>query len=172
MGEDEVIALLREIRDLLRDKPKIKGPRVYDELSPATQIRRAYFEAFEREFGTKPIGWGARENGQATQWVKSIPLQDALRLTALYPSWDDPYVSRAGHPFNLLIAKWASLDAWSTRADKLIDKVARGQAMEQIAVRRRGEEKELDFELNRRRRERDQDHDPTLLDQVPVQLEK
>lgn len=91
-------------------------------------------EAYRKEFGKEYPGWGAKENGQASGWLKSVSLERALGYCRAYPIWNEPQISRLGHPFGLLIAKYVQLDAWLHHPDQIADKMASGRAYEKVLV--------------------------------------
>lgn len=100
--------------------------------TPASQIRSCFLEAYQKEFGKEYPGWGAKEFGQAASWLRSVPLQKALDYCRLYPQWNDPWVSKQGHPFGILVAQYVKLDAWNDRPQQLVDKMVLGRAREKV----------------------------------------
>jgi len=69
--------------------------------------------SYEKAYNYPYAGWGARESGQAKNWLKSCPLEKALTLCRFYPHWKaDLQCVRAAHPFGMLVQRWVSLYAW------------------------------------------------------------
>jgi len=122
----------------LADKPPAVGP------SPISEIRTSFLESFEKEFGRSYPGWGVKENGQAKAWLKSVSVETAKELCRLYPKWNDPWVTKQGHPFGILVAQYVQLDAWSKSHRILVDKIAKGRAVEAVDIKKAVQLEELD----------------------------
>jgi hypothetical protein len=113
--------------------------------APVAELRNAFLESYKAEFKRDYPGWGAKENGMAAKWLKSISLENAKRLCALYPKWNDPWVTKQGHPLGILMAQYVQLDAWAQSSKHLIQKIAAGKAAENIDLKRA-----VDFEESKR----------------------
>jgi len=112
-------------------KPKAKPkPKKDSPPSSVARVREAFLNSYKSTFGKEYPGWGAPEYGKATQWLKSIPLEKALEYCALYPHWNDPWVTKCGHTFGILVSKYVQLDAWVSRAPQILEKMALGRATE------------------------------------------
>ena len=105
-------------------------------------VKNEFLESYKREFGHDYPGWGAKENSQASSWLRSVPIAKAIDLCRLYPKWNDPWVTKQGHPFGILITQYVQLDAWAMSSEKRIQKIAEGKAMENITVKRAIEREE------------------------------
>lgn len=126
---------------------KKKEPRQADpsDPTPVTLVKNAFLESYRKEFKREYAGWGAKENGQAANWLKSVSLESAKRLCELYPQWNDPTVTRSGHPFGFLVSQYVQLDAWAHNPKQLIRKIAAGKAAENVDLKRA-----VDFEEMKR----------------------
>lgn len=102
-------------------------------VSQVTQIRDCFIEAYKKEFQKNYPGWGAKENAQAKSWLRSISIDQALEYCRHYPKWNDPWISRNGHPFGILVSQYVKLDAWSHRPESVIKKMAAGRVAEKNA---------------------------------------
>ena len=115
------------------------------EPSHVSQVKKAFLESYKKEFKRDYPGWGAKENGMASKWLKSVSLDDAKRLCDLYPKWNDPWVTKQGHPLGILMAQYVQLDAWAQSTPQLIKKIAAGKAAENVDLKRA-----VDFEEMKR----------------------
>jgi ribosomal protein L13E len=102
--------------------------------TPTAQIRKSFLDAYRKEFGKDYPGWGAKENSQAANWIRSISLEKALEYCAFYPKWNDPWVTNNGHAFGILVSQYVKLDAWLSRPDQIIAKIAEGKAHERVRI--------------------------------------
>lgn len=134
------------------------GPAPLDK-SPVTDIKYAFLESFKLEFGRMYPGWGVKENSQAKQWLRSVPIETAIRLCTLYPKWNDPWVTERGHTFGLLVAKYVELDAWAQSSDLLIEKIARGRAVRTNELKRAIEREDMRVGVEQRAKEIEGDND-------------
>lgn len=106
--------------------------------------------AYERAYNYPYAGWGARENAQAKNWLKSCPLEKAVTLCKFYPHWKgDLQCVRAAHPFTMLVQRWVALYAWVQDEHaqryrefyaRVEDRINYKSAEENINVRRLAEE--------------------------------
>lgn len=131
----------------VKKNKKQKEPRQANpsDSTPVTLVKEAFFENYQKEFKREYTGWGPKEYRQATNWLKSVSLETAKRLCALYPKWNDPWVTKQGHPFGILIAQYVQLDAWAQNSKQLIAKIAAGKAAENVDLKRA-----VDFEEMKR----------------------
>lgn len=84
-------------------KPKKKQPpKAATGLTPVAQIGRLFKSEYLKRFGHEYPMWGAGENSMAAHWLKSISIERALDLIPKYFAWNDPFVVKAGHPFEIL----------------------------------------------------------------------
>jgi hypothetical protein len=104
--------------------------------SPVTLVKKAFCESYEKEFSRSYTGWGAKEASQAKTWLKSVSLEKACELCRLYPKWNDRWVTERGHPFGLLTTKYVELDSWAHSHEKLIQKIAIGEAVKTNQLKR------------------------------------
>tara|TARA_R110000868_G_scaffold62962_2_gene189933 strand:- start:1446 stop:2384 length:939 start_codon:yes stop_codon:yes gene_type:complete len=111
--------------------------------APVAELRDAFLESYRNEFKREYPGWGAKENGMAAKWLKSISLENAKRLCALYPKWNDPWVTKQGHPLGILMAQYVQLDAWAQSSKQLILKIAAGKAAESVDLKRAIDSEEM-----------------------------
>lgn len=118
--------------------------------TPVTEIRDAFLESYRNEFGREYPGWGAVENSKVTAWLKSVSLENAKRLCGLYPKWNDPWVTKVGHPLGVLITQYVQLDAWARGSKQLIAKIASGKAAERVDLNRAVEAEEMKRGLSER----------------------
>ncbi len=102
--------------------------------TPASRIRSVFLESWQSEFGKEYPGWGRKENGQAAAWASSVNIEKALEYCRFYPKWNDPWVSRRGHPFGILVAQYVQLDAWMCRPKEIGEKMAKGRAYEKVLI--------------------------------------
>ncbi len=83
---------------------KTKKPKVAPESPSAppgagSEIRAAWFDAYQSNFGKKYSGWGAREAGQVTNLLKSWNAERIKELIPLFFRWRHQRVIDAGWPF-------------------------------------------------------------------------
>lgn len=116
--------------------------KIIPERSGVAEVREAFFKAFHEEFGREPAGWGAKENAMCSNWLKSVSKEKAILLASVYPKWNDPWVTKNGHPFGILVAQYNSVDAWFHNPKTLIKKIAAGRAVESIDVKEAVKEEE------------------------------
>lgn len=114
------------------------------------KLKEAFFKAFRDEFKRDYPGWGSKENAQAKAWLKSVSLEMAIELSTIYPKWNDPWVTKLGHPFGILISQYVQLDAWAKSSKTLIKKIAAGRAAENIDLKRAIENEESSRGLRER----------------------
>jgi hypothetical protein len=113
--------------------------------TPVSEVRDSFLESYKQEFKRDYAGWGAKENGMVSKWLKSVSLESAKRLCELYPKWNDPWVTKQGHPLGILMAQYVQLDAWAQNPKQLISKIAAGKAAENVDLKRA-----VDFEEMKR----------------------
>jgi hypothetical protein len=71
-----------------------------EEPTPIAQVRGAFLSAYAARYPqASRYPWGAREGGAAKNWLKSVPLDEALSLVTWFFAWKRPEVIKAGHPF-------------------------------------------------------------------------
>jgi hypothetical protein len=132
---DDTVAARAKAAPIPKSKVEV-GP------TPIGQIRDAFLESYQKEFGHEYAGWGAKENGQTANWLKSVSLEKALDLCRIYPAWNDPKITSLGHPYGLLITDYVRLDAWSRSPERRISKLAQGRAAERVDIKRATEREE------------------------------
>lgn len=98
--------------------------------SPISLISRTFKESYLKAYGKEYPGWGAKENGQIRQWLRSISKDQALVLAAAYPFWNDPFVSKRGHPFGLLITNYVALSSHLEKPNAVFQKISNGKKFE------------------------------------------
>jgi len=100
------------------------------------KIKEAFLLAYSKKFKQDYLGWGPKEYGQTRNWLKSVPLERAIELCVLYPNWTDPFVTKSGHPFSLLVTQHVKLWTDYTRARSKVEGVAQYKdAQEEIKTR-------------------------------------
>lgn len=143
--------------------------------SPITQIKKAFTEAFEKEFGHKYVGWGIKENSQAKAWLKSVSLEDAVELCRIYPGWNDEWVTKQGHTFGILVSQYQRVNSWHRSPGKLVKKIAVGKAEETVVIKRAIQEQEQrrDTQLfaDERRKHHDRNRNPRGVENISKQLQ-
>jgi hypothetical protein len=90
--------------------------RADTEPTPIAQVRGAFLSAYAARYPqASRYPWGAREGGAAKNWLKSVPLDEALSLVTWFFAWKRPEVIKSGHPFctgsNALVMKFHELRA-------------------------------------------------------------
>lgn len=111
--------------------------------TPVTEIKNFFFDSYRKEFNREYPGWGAKENTQAKNWLRSVSLEKAKELIELYPKWNKPFVVKTGHPFGLLTTDYVELEAWAKGHKQLVQKIAKGTAVQTIEVKRAVEKEEM-----------------------------
>jgi hypothetical protein len=111
--------------------------------SPISTVRTAFLRSYKAEFNHDYPGWGAKENSQAKHWLKSVSLEKALELCWVYPKWNDPWVTKVGHPFDVLVKQYVQCEAWARNSKYLIRKIAAGKSIENVDIKRAVEHEEL-----------------------------
>lgn len=130
-----------------------EAPKTAFAVSPISVIRDCFLDSYKKEFGRAYPGWGAKENSQATAWLKSVDLETARNLCELFPKWNDPWVTRQGHPFGILVSQYVQVDAWAKGHRQLVSKIAKGKAIELVDISRQIKKQEFEHELQEKIRE-------------------
>jgi hypothetical protein len=138
---DELIGKVKELEERLAKleakktrSGRAKGAVASETKSPGAQVRDAFLGSFRTVFGHDYPGWGARENGMAGQWLKSVPLERALEYALIYPHWKDYAVFKAGHPFSLLVQRYVQLDAHMKRYPEIVNGLIGIKARENVEI--------------------------------------
>lgn len=141
MTHDELIGKVAELEERIA---RLEGPKaksrtrrpgtLADGPTPVGQIRDAFLGSFRNKFGHDYAGWGARENGMASTWLKSVSLEAALNYTKIYPHWKEQMVTRAGHPFALLVQRYVQLDAHMQRYPDYVRDVIESKARDNVTI--------------------------------------
>jgi hypothetical protein len=82
-----------------KKKQDSRASLVADEPSAVAVVGRAFKAEYEKRYNHPLDGWGAKENGQAKNLLKSWPLERVLELIPRYFAWPNKRVIDAGHPF-------------------------------------------------------------------------
>jgi hypothetical protein len=118
------------------DTDERTDPKTPADAGSIPKVRDSFLEAYRKEFKRDYPGWGAKENGMVAKWLKSISLEEACRLARLYPMWNDPWVTKQGHPLGILVAQYVQVAAWASGSKQLIQKIAAGRAAENVDLKR------------------------------------
>lgn len=119
-----------EVRKKKEEDSKITNFAPDQLASPISLISRTFKESYLKAYGKEYPGWGAKENGQIRQWLRSISKDQALVLAAAYPFWNDPFVSKRGHPFGLLITNYVALSSHLEKPNAVFQKISSGKRFE------------------------------------------
>lgn len=119
-------------------------------LANSSLLRNAFCLSFEWEFKRPYPGWGKKENSMASNLLKSLSIEKAVELAALYPKWNDPWVTKVGHPFEVFVKQYAQLDAWAYSHDLLIDKIAKGRVVETVDIKKAIEKEQSAYGFKRK----------------------
>ena len=87
------------VPDPKKKKQDSRAALVADEPSAVAVVGRAFKAEYEKRYDHPLDGWGAKENGQAKNLLKSWPLERVLELIPRYFAWPNKRVIDAGHPF-------------------------------------------------------------------------
>lgn len=112
----ERVRLLEEWRERTESKLAKKKKNDLPD-SGVSQIRKTFIEGYKQKFG-HVYHWGVKENSLATGWIKSVPAERALWLVKWYLAWTDPWVTKQGHPFHLLVSQTVKLEAVLNRGGR------------------------------------------------------
>lgn len=80
-------------------KKRIKNNTGTPKIAGGSEVRRAFLDGYAARYSGKVYHWGAREAGQASNLLKTWPLQTLLDLVTKFFAWSRPEVIRAGHSF-------------------------------------------------------------------------
>ena len=72
-----------------------------------SEFKKHYKARFKQEYPA----WGVKENSIIKNWLRSVSLEHAIKLCEIYPRWSVPFVTKSGHPLELLIKLHVKL--WS-----------------------------------------------------------
>lgn len=135
MAVSKLTARVEELEGEVHElKAKKRKPRSKKDSTGGTgktataEVRAAFLEAYEKQFGHSYPCWGARENGLCSNWLKSIPLEKALDLVLVYMNFKDPFVVKSGHPFYLLVQKTVEIEAATKRYPQIWETIAKFKA--------------------------------------------
>lgn len=132
---DELTARVEVLEKQLEKKARPKREKSAKEDTPGAAVRRQFLESWKARFGNDYPAWGAKENGLAGSWLRSVSLENALLYCKIYPFWDrDSFVIKAGHPFHLLVTKCVQLDADMKRYPEKMKMLAKSQTREKMIV--------------------------------------
>lgn len=134
---DELRRKIEELESRLERLEKKKTKRKPAEEvgeSPVARVRDTFLRSFRTVFGHDYAGWGAKENGLITGWLKSIPLDKALMYAQVYPHWKDRVVIQAGHPLHMLTSRYIQLDAHINRYPDVVRALIEARARENIEI--------------------------------------
>ena len=81
-------------------------------------IRLAYLGAYRTKFDREFVGWGRRENGQASNLLASWPIHRVLELIPPYFTWQNPFAIKAGYPFGFFVQAIHELDTDTHAPDR------------------------------------------------------
>jgi hypothetical protein len=132
MDNKRVARILRKLADIL-DSPK-KPKKSSSNQSSVSKIREQFLACYKKTYGRDYPGWGAKENKQAENWLKSCPLEKALVLCRFWPEWKDVHATKAAHPFGMLVSRWIALDAWVQDANAQSYRIACAKVAEKLAI--------------------------------------
>lgn len=129
LDKDAILELLIRVKsledrcgELEKQLGKPKRGKVPD--SGTAQVRKAFVEGYQTKFGHE-YHWGAKENGLAAQWLRSIPFERAIWLIKWYLDWTDTWITKQGHPFGLLVTNVVKLEAVLNRGGKYFKAIAK-----------------------------------------------
>lgn len=118
---------------ILSQDPILKNCKVKnfaDEKPSVSEIGKTFKEAYKKAYGKEYPAWGAKENSQIKKWLASVGYDRALKLAEAYPFWNDPFVSKRGHPLWLLITNYVALDAHIEKPNAVFKKISDGKKFE------------------------------------------
>lgn len=146
---------VRDLEEKLQDVPqKAKRREKPEQPSGCVQLKKAFLEGYARAFGHEYPRWGARENGQATQLLKSLSLEKAVWLVDWYLVWKDPYIVREAHPFGMFVSSIVKLEAQLQRKGRYFDDVAGANVGKRLMMEKREETMEVAYGSIRSREQR------------------
>lgn len=123
----------KNIRDKEHKNIRDKSTEAEKPASGIAEIRKVFLESYRKEFGKDYPGWGAKENSQAKSWLRSVSLPKAIEYCQRYPSWNDVWVTKRGHPFGVLVSQYVQLEAFLNRPESVMKKMAMGRVAERTA---------------------------------------
>ena len=160
----EQIKALSERLAVLEDGGQGKKKRISrsskQEPSSVSKIRDAFLGSFLKAHGHEYPGWGARENGQAANWLRSIPVDKAVAYAAVFPHWKNKRMVTRGHTFSDLITNYVELDAHMNRHKKIVSDIAGAAVMEKFLITNAIEQQEV---VEHAKRAANPDHLPTSI---------
>ena len=145
--ENKVWEKLDEIEkrlEKLEGKKKPKDPGV-------STIRDTFLQSFKDQFGHEYPGWGAKENGMAKNWLKSVSMDQALLFVRAYVRWKDKFIIQKGHPFGLLVANYVQLDANIKRYPQIMAEIAKASTRDKAMMESISKEEEIRVNVQSRK---------------------
>src|SRR5574343_664495 len=104
--EDRIKVLEEKVSELLHRIDKLEGKKKKSEANPnSAKVKECFLYCYKKRYGFDYMGWGAKENTQILNWMKSYSFEQCIYLIEYYFRWNDPFIVREGHPLSLLIMK-------------------------------------------------------------------
>jgi len=141
-------------------KKKRISPSSKQEPSSVSKIRDAFLGSFLKAHGHEYPGWGARENGQAANWLRSIQVEKAVAYATVFPHWKNKRMVTRGHTFSDLIVNYVELDAHMNRHMKIVSDIAGAAVMEKFLITNAIEQQEV---VEHAKRAANPDHIPASI---------
>lgn len=138
---EQILKRLLEIEKRLEKLEKKRTKKEHP--SAVSEIKGVFLNEYEKKFKHSYPGWGAKENGMAAQWLKSVPLEAALLYAKVYPHWKERRCINAGHPFYLLVQNYVQLEAHIKRHRSLVDDIVNAKARENVEINDRVKDAEV-----------------------------
>lgn len=129
---EQILKRLEEVEKRLAKLEKKRSTKAQP--SEVAEIRGVFLSEYEKRFKHPYVGWGAKENGMAAQWLKSVPFEKALLYAKIYPHWKEKRAIAAGHPFYLLVQNYVQLEAHIRRHKALVDDIIDARARENVEI--------------------------------------
>lgn len=124
--------LTKRVEALEEKKPKKER---LGEQTAVGKVRTQFLYWYEKKYGRPYVGWGAKENGQAASWLRSVSLETALTLCEFYFKWPDARAVQAAHSFSMLVVRYVELNAWVQDKEQHNYRVAHARVSERVQIR-------------------------------------
>jgi hypothetical protein len=116
---EDIWKKIKELEERCDKLERELAKKKQSKLSPSgvSEIKKAFCDGYKAKFGHE-YSWGARENGQAAQFLRTYAKDRAIWLIQWFIRWQDPFITKQGHPFGLLVSNVVKLEAVLSRGGR------------------------------------------------------
>lgn len=159
---DEIKELKKMVKDLAatveRQQKQIdklaKKPAKKKERTDGSLLREHFCIEYHKRFGHEYPLWGPKESTLAKSVCASVSLEKAKWLINWYLQWNDPFITKNGHPFNFFQSNIVKLEAQLRGQGRYYERVARANASDRQIIGTMQEKAELELKDEIRTKQR------------------